>query len=74
MNAEEYDIFERVDDSALWISSASGLQAVRQAVRELAKTTTNEVFAEDLSTHQIVARANAKSGEPPTTISPFFEL
>lgn len=56
----EYDIFERLPESSLvWRASVHGLENVQLKLKELAKQTSNECFAMDMSGHQVVDRVNS---------------
>lgn len=55
----QYGILEVLPNgSALKISVVSGLEYARSTVRELAKHRSNECYAEDTETRQVVAQMN----------------
>ena len=54
-----YDIFEVMPDgSTIKRAAVSGLEFAKLAVEELSRRTTNECFAADKYTHQVVAQMN----------------
>ena len=54
-----YEIFEVLPNgSAHKISVVSGLEYARSSVRKLASHTSNECYAEDTETRQVVAQMN----------------
>lgn len=56
------DIFERLPDGVvLWRASAMGKDAVLAKLAELAKQTTNELFARDLFAQVTIARTNVST-------------
>lgn len=71
----EYDLFERFpDDSLLWCRHVSGLRNASLALTKLAKTTTNECLAINLSTNEIVARLNVGVGRRVTGKPVVFQI
>lgn len=54
-----YDIFEVLPNgSAFKVNVVSGLENARLTVREMANHTSNECYAEDTETRQVIAQMN----------------
>lgn len=60
----EYDLFERMSDGSLsWKGFTKGLEDARLRLARLATETTNECFAVNVATGNVVDRANIPTGE-----------
>jgi 3-hydroxyacyl-CoA dehydrogenase len=57
----EYAIFERLSIGPVRVGNVMGLDAVREKLASLSKETSNEYFAMDLETKQVVERVNSGS-------------
>jgi hypothetical protein len=59
----EYDLFERMSDGSLsWKGFTKGLEDARLRLARLATETTNECFAVNVATGNVVDRANIPTG------------
>lgn len=57
----EYDVFEKLPDSSLrCLTRVYGTQHVPRILEERAKQTTNECFAMNIRTREIICRVNDK--------------
>jgi hypothetical protein len=58
----DYDIFERLPDASVrCLTRVHGTLHVRQILEARGKQTTNECFAMNIRTREIIARVNGKS-------------
>jgi hypothetical protein len=63
MKPHEYDIVRKDDDSyAVWLESASDLDAAESRIQELTSVWPGEFLVIDQQTHQIVAKAVSNTG------------
>lgn len=68
----KYDLFERLPDgSPLWRGCATDLGELEMKLREIAERTSNECFAMQLATGEVVGRANV-DGQPHSVILPIL--
>lgn len=60
-----YDLFEKcADGSLMWRCAVAGVNDVFVKLKELGRSSSNEYFAMDISSREIVGRVNASEQTP----------